>query len=133
MENREIARVLGETADLMEIAGEDSFRIRSYRNGATAIDGYPERVIDILRDPDRKVTEIPGGLAPFTVNVPVAGPNTTAYPDGPPIAKLYVPLGRTSVIVLVAAVTVPESGRRPVTLNHQTLPVGRPDSVTVSV
>src|SRR5580692_2477709 len=66
MENREIARVLGETADLMEIAGEDSFRIRSYRNGATAIDGYPERVIDILRDPNRKITEIPGigkGLA----------------------------------------------------------------------
>lgn len=66
MENREIARVLAETADLMEIAGEDSFRIRSYRNGATAIDGYPERVIDILRDPNRKITEIPGigkGLA----------------------------------------------------------------------
>ncbi len=66
MENREIARVLSETADLMEIAGEDSFRIRSYRNGATAIDGYPERITDILRDPNRKITEIPGigkGLA----------------------------------------------------------------------
>src|SRR5215831_978377 len=60
MENREIARVLWETADLMEIAGEDSFRIRSYRNGATAIEGYPERVADILRDPGRKVTDIPG-------------------------------------------------------------------------
>ena len=66
MENREIARVLSETADLMEIAGEDSFRIRSYRNGATAVEGYPERVDDILHDPSRKVTEIPGigkGLA----------------------------------------------------------------------
>ena len=66
MENREIARVLWETADLMEIAAEDSFRIRSYRNGATAIEGYPERAIDILRDPNRKITEIPGigkGLA----------------------------------------------------------------------
>jgi DNA polymerase (family 10) len=66
LENREIARLLSETADLMEIAGEDSFRIRSYRNGATAIEGYPERVVDILRNPERKVTEIPGigkGLA----------------------------------------------------------------------
>src|SRR6516225_3673053 len=44
----------------MEIAGEDSFRIRSYRNGATAVDGYPERIEDILRDPERKVTDIPG-------------------------------------------------------------------------
>ena len=66
MENKEIARLLGETADLMEIAGEDSFRIRSYRNGATAIEGNPERVSDILKDPQRKVTDIPGigkGLA----------------------------------------------------------------------
>ena len=66
MENKEIARILQETADLMEIAAEDSFRIRSYRNGATSIEGYPERVADILKDPERKVTDIPGigkGLA----------------------------------------------------------------------
>ena len=66
LDNQEIARVLWETADLMEIAGEDSFRIRSYRNGATAVEGYPERIADILLDPNRNVTEIPGigkGLA----------------------------------------------------------------------
>jgi len=66
LENKDIARVLWETADLMEIAAEDSFRIRSYRNGATAVEGYPERIVDILRDPQRKVTDIPGigkGLA----------------------------------------------------------------------
>jgi len=66
MENKEIARLLWETADLMEIAGEDSFRIRSYRNGATAVEGYPERIADILKDPERKVTDISGigkGLA----------------------------------------------------------------------
>ena len=66
MENKEIARVLSETADLMEIAAEDSFRIRSYRNGATAVEGYPERIEDLLRNPERKVTDIPGigkGLA----------------------------------------------------------------------
>jgi DNA polymerase (family 10) len=66
MENKEIARLLWETADLMEIAGEDSFRIRSYRNGATAVEGYPERIEDLLKNPERKVTDIPGigkGLA----------------------------------------------------------------------
>jgi DNA polymerase (family 10) len=66
LENREIARILWETADLMEIAGEDSFRIRSYRNGATAIEGHPERIADILADSTRKITGIPGigkGLA----------------------------------------------------------------------
>jgi DNA polymerase (family 10) len=60
MENREIARILSETADLMEIAGEDGFRIRSYRNAASAIEGYPERIEDMLANPERKITEIPG-------------------------------------------------------------------------
>ncbi|MFN3323186.1 MAG: DNA polymerase/3'-5' exonuclease PolX [Bryobacteraceae bacterium] len=60
MENREIALMLSETADLMEINAEDPFRIRSFRNAAAAIEGYPQRVIDIVRDPERKVTEIPG-------------------------------------------------------------------------
>src|ERR1700732_2449786 len=60
MENREIARLLWETADLMEIAGEDSFRIRSYRNAASVIEGYPEPIAAILKDPEKKVTDIPG-------------------------------------------------------------------------
>jgi DNA polymerase (family 10) len=66
LENRDFARILYETGDLMEIAGEDGFRIRSYRNGASIIESYPERVSDILADPERKVTDIPGigkGLA----------------------------------------------------------------------
>ena len=66
MENREFARVLAETADLMEIAAEDSFRIRSYRNAAAVIESLPERVEDILKNPERKVTDIAGigkGLA----------------------------------------------------------------------
>jgi DNA polymerase (family 10) len=66
MENREIARLIAETADLMEIAGEDPFRVRSYRNGASAIENLPERVEDIVKDPNRKLTDIPGigkGLA----------------------------------------------------------------------
>jgi DNA polymerase (family X) len=60
MENREIARLLSETADLMEIAAEDSFRIRSYRNAASVIESYPEPVAAILKDPEKKVTDIPG-------------------------------------------------------------------------
>jgi DNA polymerase (family 10) len=66
MDNREIARLLYETADLMEIAAEDGFRIRSYRNAASSIEGYPESIHDIVRNPERKVTDVPGigkGLA----------------------------------------------------------------------
>lgn len=60
MENREIAKILSETADLMEIAAEDGFRIRSYRNAASAIESYPESIMAMLGSPDKKVTDIPG-------------------------------------------------------------------------
>ncbi|HEX4773166.1 MAG TPA: DNA polymerase/3'-5' exonuclease PolX [Bryobacteraceae bacterium] len=66
MDNKDIARLLQETADLMEVAGEDGFRIRSYRNAAAAIASHPERVSAIIDDPNRSVTDIPGigkGLA----------------------------------------------------------------------
>jgi len=60
VENRAIANLLYETADLMEVAGEDSFRIRSYRNAAGVIEGHSEAVSAILKNPERKVTDIPG-------------------------------------------------------------------------
>src|SRR3954447_15326096 len=76
MENKELARVLWETADLMEITAEDGFRIRSYRNGASAIEGYPERISDILANPERKVTDVPGigkGLAAVLQQIETIG------------------------------------------------------------
>ncbi len=66
MENKEISALLNETADLMEVAAEDGFRIRSYRNAAAVIISYPERIADIVCHPERKVTDVPGigkGLA----------------------------------------------------------------------
>ena len=44
MDNKSIATVLYETADLLEIDGQDSFRIRSYRNAAAAIEALPQQV-----------------------------------------------------------------------------------------
>ncbi|MEP6715674.1 MAG: helix-hairpin-helix domain-containing protein, partial [Terriglobia bacterium] len=76
MENRDFARILYETADLMEIAGNDGFRIRSYRNGAAAIESYPDRIASILADPKRKVTDIPGigkGLAAVLQQIETEG------------------------------------------------------------
>lgn len=42
MENIEIARVFHEIADLLEVNGDNPFRIRSYRNAALVIEGMPE-------------------------------------------------------------------------------------------
>src|ERR1700679_3417793 len=59
MDNKAIAGLLYETADLLEIDGQDSFRIRSYRNAAAAIEALPQQVADLIRDP-KKILEIQG-------------------------------------------------------------------------
>jgi DNA polymerase (family 10) len=59
VDNKAIATVLYETADLLEIDGQDSFRVRSYRNAAQAIENLTEQIRDIIGEP-KKVLAIPG-------------------------------------------------------------------------
>jgi DNA polymerase (family X) len=59
MDNKAIAGILYETADLLEIDGQDSFRIRSYRTAAQAIEALPQQVTDLIGEP-KKLLEVPG-------------------------------------------------------------------------
>jgi len=59
LDNRNLATILYETADLLEISGQDPFRIRSYRNAAEAIEGWPQPISE-LADDDKKLLAIPG-------------------------------------------------------------------------
>ena len=59
MENREIARILRETAHLLEIDGAIIGRYRSYERAAELIAGLPESVEQLALDP-QKLTELPG-------------------------------------------------------------------------
>ncbi len=59
MDNKAIASILYETADLLEIDGQDSFRIRSYRNAAQAIESHAHQIKDIMNEP-KQVLAIPG-------------------------------------------------------------------------
>jgi DNA polymerase (family X) len=59
MDNKAIAGILYETADLLEIDGQDSFRIRSYRNAAEAIEALPQQISELISEP-KKVLGIPG-------------------------------------------------------------------------
>ncbi|MBZ5646339.1 MAG: DNA polymerase/3'-5' exonuclease PolX [Acidobacteriia bacterium] len=58
-DNKYIANILSEAADLMEVANDDPFRIRSYRRAAEAIEGLPQQVSEIWQEP-KKLLEIPG-------------------------------------------------------------------------
>ncbi len=59
MDNKNIANTFYEVADLMEINGDDSFRIRSYRRAAEAVEGWPQQVADLVEEPKR-LLEVPG-------------------------------------------------------------------------
>ena len=49
MDNQSIARRFQQLATLMEIRGDDPFRLRSYRNASEAIETWPASVADIAK------------------------------------------------------------------------------------
>ncbi|MDE3200623.1 MAG: DNA polymerase/3'-5' exonuclease PolX [Acidobacteriota bacterium] len=59
MDNATMARLLAETADLLEIDGGDSFRIRSYRRAADAVEQTTVDLNEAVSDTAR-LLEIPG-------------------------------------------------------------------------
>ncbi|HMF90837.1 MAG TPA: DNA polymerase/3'-5' exonuclease PolX [Candidatus Angelobacter sp.] len=59
VDNKSVATILDETADLMEIAAEDSFRIRSYRRAAEAVAALERPLSEIYQD-ERALLAIPG-------------------------------------------------------------------------
>ena len=59
MDNKAIAGLLYETADLLEIDGQDPFRIRSYRRAAEAVEALDQQVSQLMAEP-KKLLEVPG-------------------------------------------------------------------------
>jgi DNA polymerase (family 10) len=63
MENLAIARVLGEVADLLEIKGENPFKIRAYRNAAETVAHLGTSVASLTPDERRGIPGIGRDLA----------------------------------------------------------------------
>jgi len=57
MRNQEIVRIFNDIADLLEIKGENPFRIRAYRRAALNIESLTKDVSEILKD---ELLKIPG-------------------------------------------------------------------------
>ena len=63
MENHEIAAVFEEISNLMKNTQDDpkwTFKAAAYDRAKRSIEGFPEQLEDVARDPNRKLTEIPG-------------------------------------------------------------------------
>ena len=63
MNNQDIARVLDEIADMLEITGENFFRVRAYRNAARVVGDYPHPIASLDADALRKMYGIGADLA----------------------------------------------------------------------
>jgi DNA polymerase (family 10) len=59
VQNAEIAAMFDQTADLLEIKGENQFRVRAYRRAARTIEGLPKSVGNLL-SAGTDLSELPG-------------------------------------------------------------------------
>lgn len=66
MENVEIAGILREVADLLEIQGANRFRVRAYRNAARTVEELTQPLTELVRE-GADLTEIP------TIGTDIAG------------------------------------------------------------
>ena len=57
MKNQQIAKVFDEIAELLDLKGENVFRVRAYRRAAQNIDGLPKDVATLSRE---ELEAIPG-------------------------------------------------------------------------
>lgn len=60
MENKELARVFSEMADVLELIEGDPFRIRSFRRVAQALENLSFNVVRTLEEDPKKVRAVPG-------------------------------------------------------------------------
>ncbi|MCI0350724.1 MAG: type-X family DNA polymerase, partial [Acidobacteriales bacterium] len=59
MDNRDVARILRETANLLQIDGASIGRYRSYEKTAEMIESHPESIAEVAKDTE-KLMELPG-------------------------------------------------------------------------
>ncbi|HEU4734954.1 MAG TPA: DNA polymerase/3'-5' exonuclease PolX, partial [Kofleriaceae bacterium] len=60
VENVDIARMFQQVADLLELRGDNPFRIRAYRNAARTLESLPTRVADMVANDGASLAELRG-------------------------------------------------------------------------
>ena len=60
MQNAEIARLLTDVADLLEISAGNPFKVRAYRNAARTVADHPDPVAELVSGGEFDLTDLPG-------------------------------------------------------------------------
>jgi len=60
MQNAEIARLLSDVADLLEISAGNPFKVRAYRNAARTVADHADPIAELVACGDFDLTDLPG-------------------------------------------------------------------------
>src|SRR5881392_1903198 len=60
MQNAEIARLLSDVADLLEISAGNPFKVRAYRNAARTVADHPDPIAELVAGEEFDLTDLPG-------------------------------------------------------------------------
>src|SRR6266498_771323 len=60
MQNAEIARLLSDVADLLEISAGNPFKVRAYRNAARTVADHADPIAELVAGGDFDLTDLPG-------------------------------------------------------------------------
>jgi len=60
MQNAEIARLLADVADLLEISAGNPFKVRAYRNAARTVADHPDPIAELVSGEAFDLTDLPG-------------------------------------------------------------------------
>jgi DNA polymerase (family 10) len=60
MQNAEIARLLSDVADLLEISAGNPFKVRAYRNAARTVADHPDPIAELVSGGEFDLTDLPG-------------------------------------------------------------------------
>jgi DNA polymerase (family 10) len=115
MQNADIARLLSEVADLLEISAANPFRVRAYRNAARTVADHPDPLDELVRGGEFDLTDLPGiggGIAKEISALVTTG----TLPQRQELAA-KIPAG------LLAVLRMPGLGPKRVKLLHDTLKV----------
>jgi DNA polymerase (family 10) len=124
MDNRTIAQLLAETADLLEIDNGDSFRIRSYRRAAEAVESSTIQLSEIANDP-KKLQEIPGIGKGMAANIREMEETGTL-----PLRQELLAKYRPSMLQLMK---LPGMGPKTVALLWESIQVGSVDELEAAI
>lgn len=118
MRNDEIAGVLEEIADMLEMTGENFFRVRAYRNAARTVQDYPAPLSGLSRE---KIDALPG------IGADLAEKIATLAAGGE--VPLHAKLKKTFPAGLLELRTLPGLGPKRIKLLHDRLKISSLDDL----